>query len=385
MKQILWLLILMLLTSNVLFGNIAAPVQTPEKIGDLFTSGKLTNPLRIEKETLLIDTTGTWDRPGMSRAAYDMVNPAKERISLPMLFLTPGATEIAVSVNGSRIESKAVTIPAQSVPWAADVSGKLPSYGAASFEVAFEPGEKKTIEVGFRISSGYDNSSGDRGMTAAQAAHATNQFKGIESTSWYRYDLFASSSFGGGFGSLDLTVKVPNGYKTATNLALEKSSEDNTTGFTTLTGTFGGIPASFIDIKNTQKVEYNFIGGTVGVGWAFPFDGRSAHFYSKLLLDIYAFQHQVSLGLELDPFDNMYHGLLLYTIFPPGKMQNYGWFFDVRGGAGVSFDFASSFNPGFVFFGGFKIIPVAYEVFYEIFPFRGSVNQELGITIEIGI
>ncbi len=89
MKQSLLLLILMFLASNGLFANIAAPVRNPDKIGDLFTSGKPSNPIRIEKEMLLIDTTGTWERPGSSRASYEMVNPTKERISLPMLFLTP--------------------------------------------------------------------------------------------------------------------------------------------------------------------------------------------------------------------------------------------------------------------------------------------------------
>jgi hypothetical protein len=369
------------------FGNIAAPIHIPEKIGDLFTQGETANPIRIEKETLILDVTGIYAKPGESRATYVMINPGKDKISLPMLFLTPGAKEISVSVDGVAMQSRNLTIPFGAVPWAADDKWdvKLPDYGAAAFEVVFGPGEKKTLEVAFRLTSGYDNTLVDRGMTAPQAAHVLNQFKDQDASFWYRYDLFASTSFKGGFGTLDITIKVPLKNEVIANLDLKKSEDNYNAGYYTLSGTFDGLPSKVIDIKRIYKVAYNTMGATIAAGCAFPFDGRVAHFTSKVLFDAFFANHEVSAGIEADPFSGYYHGLLLYTLFPPGKAGTYGWFVDIRGGLGMEFDLANGFSPGFTVFCGLKLIPVVYEVLYEIFPFGSRIIHELGVTIEMGI
>ncbi len=370
------------------FGNIAAPVQVPASAGDLFMMRIHPNPLRIEKETLSIDLTGNGFESGPCKATYMIENPTTEEVKLPSFFITPGGKNITIAVDGKTIKTESVFIPRSSIPWAGedgDGDRKSEEYGAASFVLVFGPGEKHRVDVDFRLVAGYDNTA-IAGISAPEAAHFLNTLKGRGSVAWYRYDLVSASTFKGGFGSLSIEVRAKLDAVIDSNIGLERTADNAESGYYVLSGEFDGIPEAYLDLKEKHATTYNFIGATIAAGSSFPFDGRGIHFTSKALFDVYFSNHQVSAGVEADPFSGMYHALLLYTMFPAGRAGAYGWFMDVRAGGGLAFDIASGFSPGFTAFAGLRIVPIVYELSYKIFPFgNGPVRHELGLALGFGI
>jgi hypothetical protein len=80
-----------------------------------------------------------------------------------------------------------------------------------------------------------------------------------------------------------------------------------------------------------------------------------------------------------------YHGLLVYTNYPSGR-SIYGRFADIRVGGGFVFDIANRFSPGFTVFAGLKLMPLAYEISYGVFPFGDKgLMHEFSLTIGFGI
>jgi hypothetical protein len=366
-------------------GNIASPVQMPPDIGDMFGS-KEENPIRIDKEVLSLDISPGLTDLAPCTASYIMTNPTQSIVVLPMLFLTPGAKDIEVSVNDASIEAEYIRIPHNTVPWTGkERDREYPiDYGAARFIISFNPSETKKVFVRFRLTRGYDFTAAPYGPTAPQAAHLLNQIKRGETIVWYKYDLFASSSFKGGFGTLNISIKVAYKDDVVCNLGLKKTGENRQEGYYFLTGTYTGLPDEFIDIKQIVREDYNPIGITFGAGWLFPFDGRPISFTLQGLFDVSFRNNMFSAGIEADPFSGLYRGLIVYTLFPSGKAGRYDA--DLRARFAVALDLVNNFSPGFRLSGGFRLSPLAFELSYGIFPFEPvGFEHELGCMFVLGV
>ena len=126
----------------------------------------------------------------------------------------------------------------------------------------------------------------------------------------------------------------------------------------------------------------------MGPGCGFPFDGRGIHFLSRLYVDFFISNHQISCGIDANPWKGMLHGSLIYTLFPPGRSgYNYAHLVDIRGGGGILYDFIQDKGVGIRLFAGLKLFLPAYEVYYDFFPFSDDETyyHELGIVCVIGI
>ncbi|MBN1411559.1 MAG: hypothetical protein JW969_11995 [Spirochaetales bacterium] len=383
MKKI-YILILAIGALAALHANIAQPAQEPPYTGDIFSEGK-TNPIRIENENLFLDFTPGYKASPTSYAEYTLLNPTPNTVGTRLVFLTHLAQDITVFIDEIKVPSTKFQLQTDSIPWVTEETKFLfKVYDAAGFSISFGPGENHVVKVAFYLPPGYNTIFTEMGPTYPQAAHALNMDKLSEGTAWYIYDLKAASTFQGGFGELNVTVKVKKGTELHPNIELSRQKEEADTEY--YSGRFQGIPAPVIDIKTIKRSDFNSLGFTVGAGTGIPLNPVTAKFIVKGMMDICIDQHQISLGAEGDIF---YPGLSLvlqYTLFPGGKTgRGYGWMYDVRAGGSVIFEVFPQYSLGFRVFAGFRAILLTVEIGYEITPITHDNQLRHALSIMVPV
>ncbi|MBN2444318.1 MAG: hypothetical protein JXJ04_23350 [Spirochaetales bacterium] len=371
------------------FGNIGLPYRSPPVAGDLITEEEVVQTLRIEKELLILDVSKPFGEGAPCSAEYTVLNLEKQSIDISLSFLTPDASNVSIFINNEKVSSESREIPIKDIPWLTtdDFTRKPDKYMAEGFQVHFDPGEQKIITVLFSLGAGWHNRAAANGPTAPQAAHLFNMIKNDAHVSWYLYDLFSAATFGSTQFDLEVIIKIPKNADFLCNIPLEphSSPEDD---YNVFSGTFSEIPGKLIDFKVIYKNKYNFAGLTMGLGCGFPLDGRGIHFISRLYLDLFLFNHQISCGIDGDPWSGALYGVFQYTLFPPGSSYStYDFIVDVRGGGGVLYDFLQDKGIGFRLFAGIKLFLPAYEVYYDFFPFTEDeeLKHEIGVVCIIAL
>ncbi|MCX7023530.1 MAG: hypothetical protein NT080_02790 [Spirochaetes bacterium] len=382
-------LLLAFLVSAPLSANIAAPAAPPEELGDLFLPSIESNPLRIDRETLTFDLREAASHRAEALAVYSITNPTDAPVAMDFLFITRDAASIVASVDGSVVPSVESEIAGKYIPWndGANSPRNERPFPGSRFSVSFEAGQTRTVSVAFRMTGGYDNTAIPFGPEAPAAAHFLNQVKDGEWVRWYQYDLFASTSFDGGFGTLELTVRIPRGTDLGANVDLEEVASGDA-DMRVFAASFEGIPRPMLDMKVLHREDYNIVGLTLKSGVAFPFDGRGIYWNNQLLFDLCLSNNQLSVGVEGNPFAPYLHGMLFYTWFPPGRTgYGYGGWFDVRAGGGLELDFLRDYAVGFELYLGLRMGSLAMEPSWEIFlpdP-DGIMAQELSFNFVFGL
>lgn len=370
--------------------NIAAPFGITGVAGDILSLKGDGEKLRIEKEILVLDLRENASDPEPCSATYRIVNPENTPVKSDLIFLSPEAHRISISIDGQAVSSVTKIIDINEIPWAREdeFPREIRTYTAEQFSLECPPGERKSIEVRFRLSPGWHNMSGRTGPTAPQAAHLLNLFRDDRGTQWYVYDLFASHTFKGGFSELELIVKTPGNATLLSNLDLMErpvpADIPSEKPYRLYAETFDEIPVELLDIKLMYPVEYNFLGVTAGYyGCHFPFDGRPVQWLTfSGSIDLYFLNHQLSCGIEGDPVNKAFNLCFLYTMYPPGKSDSFfGYLIDIRGGGGVLIDYVNDESIGFRIFAGLKFLVVTYELYYDFYPFidDGSFRHGVGV------
>jgi len=238
---------------------------------------------------------------------------------------------------------------------------------ACRFHVIFAPQAVTVIEVSFILPGGYDNTKKEMDVYSTVASHSLNWFKAGNSNSWYLYNLSAANTFTGGIADLDLVIWAPGDSRLDINVAVKKTGEDK--GTATYAGSFKGIPAPQIEAKVVHVEQYNFLGATFGLGLHTNY-GDDTQFIAQALLDVYLFEHQLSAGVEVNPFGTSLKLPVLYSYFPLGKVNRYvAMFADIRFSAGVLFDLEPAALTGFRVASGLRMLLSVFEISYDFYPF----------------
>ncbi|MGA2642228.1 MAG: hypothetical protein ABSG21_15145 [Spirochaetia bacterium] len=387
MRRSLCAVILFLLAAGGLWANMAAPIEDPPYSGNIF-SFAADNPLRIEKEALFLDLSSGNTEEATSSAVYTILNPLHTAYSTDLVFLTPAVKHISIEIDGSPAEIRTSTLGTQRIPWASEsVRRRITAYPAATFSLSLAAGERKIVTVRFFISPGWNSIIAELGPSYPQAAHFLNMAKGRESTLWYVYDLRSAANFGGGFGGLSLSVKVPRNAEIITEMRLDKARVEADAEY--YTAELAGPPQADVDIYVVNRIDYNSVGFMAGIGLGVPLTPLDAGLLLKTMLDAYFLNHQISIGLEGDPFHGILRASLQYTLFPPGG-TGYGYrgVADFRVGGNVLLGLYDGYLPnlsiGFRLFAGVRLgIPL--EIGYEIYPWSqdGVFREDLSLMMPI--
>ncbi|MBN1798865.1 MAG: hypothetical protein JW822_09820 [Spirochaetales bacterium] len=349
------------------FANIGLPVQEPPPSGDVFASGGGLTALRLEHEKLILDLTRR--EAGFSHARYTIRNTAGGEISTDLIFITPYMYNVSVSVNSQEIEIQQENIPFKKLPWKPvfpESWGReeIPAY---RFHVSFPGNTETVVEVMFRLPAGYDNRAEDMGLHMGEAAHALNWAVESDSTVWYLYNLDAAGTFSGGIRRLDVEIIIPENDDVEVNIPLVQGKTAN--GVKSFTGSFAGMPAPYIEAKRKHEAVYSMFGGSAGGGLVTNYVDYT-EFMAQAMVDFYFYNHQLSAGVEGNPFGTGIKFPVIYTFILGDKVHPYFAFFgDLRLSAGALFELSPESAVGFRISGGMRFTMMILEIAYDFYPF----------------
>lgn len=349
--------------------NIYAPIQPPNPASDIFTLSESAAPLTVASEELVLDLSGRSADASPCSAVFRVRNPSDEEVVREFYFVTPLAGSVGVRIDGTGADVTETPVDRAQISWWKENEGfsrlpqKVPVF---SFSVSFAPGATRTISVVFTLSPGWDVTRKTLGPMAAEAAHLFNLSKGSEYSRWYIYDLASASCFPGGVARVSIRVVLPRETEPEFSPALSKSAEDERT--VSYSGEFEGLPARALSVFYVQRVRYNLVGFTAGMGASLKLEGPSLAWDALLTMDItIARSFAVSVGLEADPLASV-GGLAEVTFFPPGgRGYGYGSLMDVRGGAGVLVPLYPDLEAGFRLFGGARLTAFTLKVSWDAY------------------
>jgi hypothetical protein len=354
---------------------VILPFREPPPSGGVFAAEGVLPALRLVHEKLVLDLTRREN--GLSRARYTIRNTGARGISTDLLFITPYMYKVSVFVNSVEIEVKEERIPFKQLPWKPvypDVwrTDEIPAY---RFRVSFPQNTETIVEVVFRLPAGYDNRS-QEGLYPGAAAHALNWSKEPDSTIWFLYNLESARTFTGGIQKLDVEVIIPQDDSVNVNIRLAEN--DALGGFKRYTGTFAGIPAPYIEAKVKHEAVYSIIGGSVGGGLVTDY-AEYTEFMAQAMFDVYFLNHQLSAGVEGNPFGTGIKFPVIYTYILGDKIPPMLSFLgDLRVSAGALFELSPESAVGFRISGGMRLTLMILEVAYDFYPFdtdRGYMGR----------
>ncbi|MBI5488722.1 MAG: hypothetical protein HY905_15415 [Deltaproteobacteria bacterium] len=224
-------------------GN-AGPVQQGADPGGL-AAPTTTSQVRIDRETLTLDFTGD---PATCRvhAAYELTNVSGDAASLDLVFVAPYAGELSIRRDGAAVATTpdpAVRLPTD---WTAGTEGLDPRTGKTyelldagssrlwGFRLDVPVGGRCRLEADYVTHLGYD-----RGQADFVIRH-------------FVYVL-GPARYWAGFGTLEVTARVPAEYAVATLPALERRGVRD--GVVTWGGSFTGVPADVLRISKMRRPD----------------------------------------------------------------------------------------------------------------------------------
>lgn len=374
-KTLIFCLVIAFLGINA-SANIALPVQEPPLAGDIFTPEPALTALQLVHEKLVLNLSGIEN--GFSHARYVIRNRGAREIASDLFFITPYMDRVTVQVNGSAVETAQERIASEQLPWKPAFPERLPEDGlpAFRFRVVFAAQAETVIDVTFRLPAGYDNQGRDQGYYAGEAAHALNWSVGSDSTAWYAYNLESATTFQGGIQKLDVEIIAPQDDTLVVNIPLVENKPSE--GVKRYTGSFEGIPAPYIEARVKHEAQYSMIGFQVGGGLVTNYIDYT-EFMAQALFDFYFYNHQISVGVEGNPFGTGFKIPVLYTFIFADKVSSYFAFWgDLRVTAGALFDLSPVSAVGFRISAGLRLTLTIFEVAYDFYPFdavRGYVGR----------
>ncbi|MBN1524889.1 MAG: hypothetical protein JW904_10420 [Spirochaetales bacterium] len=370
--RILFFALGFLAIAHSLYANVAMPQMIPAASGDVHIDGNGFQNLRIEKEILELNLGAT---PGSySRAIYFIRNTGTAPLESKLWFVTPYMDRVTVTVNGKPAAAQKETVSPDQLDFQVSSYPGSPKsdVDVYSFYAAFSPDAVTQIDIEFFLPAGYDNTGENAMIDSAVAAHFLNWFKEGGSVKWYQYNLSAATTFAGGIALLEITVKIPDDMILDINIPLQQTGWENEE--IVYSGVFSGIPVPTINAFVTKKVEYNFIGATFGIGLHTNF-GPDTQFLTQALLDIYFMGHQLSAGIEANPFGNCFKIPVLYTWFPGGRMPaSFMSFADIRFSGGILLDRLPESITGIRIAAGMRITIMVIELSYDFYPFDADAG-----------
>jgi len=238
---------------------------------------------------------------------------------------------------------------------------------ACRFKARFEAGAVTRIEVTFILPAGYDNTLAETGIYPPEAGHLLNWSKRGSRAAWYVYNLSAASTFTGGIANLEISIRAPEDQILKTNIDVKKTGVEN--GVAVYSGSFAGIPVPEIEARVVSLQEYNAFGATFGLGLHTNY-GDDTGFIAQALADVFLHSHQLSAGVEGNPFGGSLKIPVLYAYYPGGKGSAYGMYFgDIRFSAGGLFDLLPDAAAGFRLAAGIRLLASIFEITYDFYPF----------------
>jgi hypothetical protein len=343
------------------------PLREPPPAGDVFASEGVLSALRLEHEKLVLDLTRREN--GLSRTRYTIRNTGAREISTDLLFITPYMYGVNVFVNSAEIEVKQENIPFKQLPWKPvypDVwrTDKIPAY---RFRVSFPQNAATIVEVVFRLPAGYDNRDRDMGLYPGEAAHALNWSKEPDSTIWFLYNLESAGTFTGGIQHLDVEIVIPEDDSLNVNIPLVENEALG--GFKSFTASFRSIPAPYIEAKVKHEAVYSMFGGSVGGGLVTNYADYT-EFMAQAMLDFYFYNHQLSAGVEGNPFGTGIKFPVIYTFILGDKVPpSFGFLGDLRLSGGALFELSPESAVGFRISAGMRFTLLILEITYDFYPF----------------
>lgn len=237
------LLVFLLCVPLPAFANAMPSRTSPNDLGLLVPAR--TAEVRIEREVLTFDFVADVDEATVE-ATYYLSNLAAKDVILDLVFVAPGGQGLAVVLDGAPLAVKAteVMIPSQ---WSASdrvldprtgeeyVLKGFPSAaqtGGWAFQAKIPAGGKATLSVQYEVRAGYDRDRADYVLR-----HAV-------------YSLGPARNWAG-FGSLEVSAKVPSAYILAASPALALRADDGKVA--EYTATFSGLPADVLRLSTMHK------------------------------------------------------------------------------------------------------------------------------------
>lgn len=226
MRPIAFLVVLLALYRDAR-ANVAAPWIRGGTMGEATGISAVT----ITREELTIDLRPAEKvEPASVRVVYHLDNPGETK-TLDLVFISGSMlTTFEPTLDGKPLEYKTSTPAEQATPWKGPTS--TPDFDGG--EVGYHP---EVQPVGFHMVL----PTGTHDLVITYRAHMGGWHHKEPTLKRQFVYILAPARTWGGFGGLDLTVKVPPRWRAAASLPLTRTGD-------TLTGSFPTIPADSLGI-----------------------------------------------------------------------------------------------------------------------------------------
>jgi hypothetical protein len=347
------------------------PVSYPT--GDLVGFDVSLSSLVIEQHDVFLDLS---QRPNArSRIRYVVANPNAESVTAALYFITPFVKDLSVTVNQKRPVPAAERVSPDRLGWQMPAPGArerdIPTeLTAGIFSVEFRGGAKTHIEVSFRLPPGVRENR-TAYLYPAAINHLNNVFRDLYLSETFVFHLASSSTFNTGHGQAAVEIIAPAGNALTANFALREQGVEN--GFTKHSGTIGTGDLISLEVKLITDHAPTILGATFALGFVTDYDGY-LEFMTQAFFDVFLYNHQLSAGIEANPFGAVASIKLpvLYTFFFGAQGDSFNVLF-----GGISLTAGALFAVAPVVRTGFRVsIAVALfgrnEMAIDFYPFEAG-------------
>lgn len=214
-----------------------------------------TDAIRITNENLTVSMVDENGNPppyyyGFARvtAEYTLQNMTDQSVTLTLMYLSPNTKEFSAKLNNEPLETKAGSIDPKDLPDDWKVPSQVLDPLDGEYELKADVGYGSLTPYSFDITVGAKQNA-TLHMEAAQVL-GFDAARHLNAIRHFAY-LLAPAKNWAGFGTLNITVIVPNDQIFTSSPKLTEQKRDDKT--ITYTGSFNGIPADALRVATISN------------------------------------------------------------------------------------------------------------------------------------